>query len=217
MKSYKRVWMLMLITAVLLAACGGTAPEAMPATEEVMMEKPTEAAMISHDTPMAETMTEEANDGAMLETPDWYGVALTNVRTGENFTINDLKGKVVLVETMAVWCSNCFRQQTHVKALHDILGERDDFVSLGVDIDPNEDASQLQGFVDSNGFHWTYVVAPAEVSRELSTLYGAQFLNPPSTPMLIIDRQGEAHPLPFGIKSADDLLQALQPFLDESM
>ncbi len=35
--------------------------------------------------------------------------------------------------------------------------------------------------------------------------------------MLIIDRKGVAHPLPFGIKSAEELLQALQPFLDEAM
>jgi hypothetical protein len=33
--------------------------------------------------------------------------------------------------------------------------------------------------------------------------------------MLIIDRQGEAHTLPFGIKSSFDLAEALAPFLDE--
>ena len=35
--------------------------------------------------------------------------------------------------------------------------------------------------------------------------------------MLVIDRKGEAHPLPFGIKSADELLKFIQPFLDEAM
>jgi hypothetical protein len=33
--------------------------------------------------------------------------------------------------------------------------------------------------------------------------------------MLIIDRQGKVHPLPFGVKSAADLQAALQPFLDQ--
>src|SRR5690606_13578148 len=140
----------------------------------------------------------------------------TDVNSGEAFTINDLKGNVILVETMAVWCSNCFKQQTEVKSLHETLGERDDFVSLGMDIDPNEDAAQLKSFVEGNGFDWKYVVSPAEVSAEFASLYGGQFLNPPSTPMLIIDRKGVAHPLPFGIKSADELLKALQPFLDEA-
>jgi hypothetical protein len=60
-------------------------------------------------------------------------------------------------------------------------------------------------------------VSPANVSREIASLYGDQFLNPPSTPIVVIDRHGAAHPLPFGIKSADELLKAVQPFLDESM
>jgi cytochrome oxidase Cu insertion factor (SCO1/SenC/PrrC family) len=157
------------------------------------------------------------SDDAMMEAPAWYSVSLTDVNTGDAFTINDLKGKVVLVETMAVWCSNCLKQQTQVKALHESLGMRDDFVSLGIDIDPNEDADKLASFTSSNGFDWKYVIAPAEVAREISSLYGAQFLSPPSTPMLIIDRKGVAHPLPFGIKSAEELLQALQPFLEEAM
>jgi hypothetical protein len=55
------------------------------------------------------------------------------------------------------------------------------------------------------------------VAREIANLYGEQFLNPPSTPMLVIDRHGEAHLLPFGIKSAAELEEALKPFLDESM
>jgi hypothetical protein len=51
----------------------------------------------------------------------------------------------------------------------------------------------------------------------LDSLFGNQFLNPPSTPMLIIDRKGGVHPLPFGIKTAEDLQKALEPFLSDSM
>ena len=226
MKTRNIMWNGMLFLVSVLAACGGTAPDAMEKpteevmmdkpTEEAMMEKPTEEAMMPHVTPTADAMANPADD-AMMETPAWYSVSLTNVQSGEAFTVNDLKGKVVLVETMAVWCSNCKKQQGQVKALHELLGERDDFVSIGFDIDPNEDTDTLKTFTESNGFDWTYVVAPAEVSAEFASLYGGQFLNPPSTPMLIIDRKGVAHPLPFGIKSADELLQAPQPFLDESM
>ena len=78
------------------------------------------------------------------------------------------------------------------------------------------DTASLKDYIQRNGFDWTYAVAPAEVSREIGNLYGNQFLNPPSTPMLIIDKQGQVHPLPFGIKSADELVEFLQPFLDES-
>ena len=128
----------------------------------------------------------------------------------------DLQGQVVLVETLAVWCSTCLRQQGEVKQIHQLLGEREDFVSLGLDIDPNETADILGNHASRNGFDWLFAVAPREVSREIGNLYGNLFLNPPSTPMLIIDRGGQAHPLPFGIKSADDLLVALEPFFVEN-
>lgn len=221
MKFGNKLLILPVVLSFVVTACGAKAtPDAMMApTEDAMISHPTEDAMMTHDTPMPDTMTESTAtpDNAMMETPAWFSVSLTNVNTGESFTINDLKGKVVLVETMAVWCSNCFQQQTQVKALHASLGERDDFVSIGFDIDPNEDADRLKSFVQGSGFDWYYAVAPDDVSRDIASLYGGQFLNPPSTPMLIIDRHGVAHPLPFGIKSADKLQKALQPYLDEAM
>lgn len=213
----------MLLLVFVLAACGGgTSTDAMDKPEDAMMEeKPAEDPMME-EKPADEAMMDDPHDDAMsddamMDAPAWFSVSLMDVNTGESFTINDLKGKVILVETMAVWCSNCFRQQTQVKALHEAIGGREDFVGLGIDIDPNEDAEKLKAFITSNGFDWKYVVSPAEVSREIASLYGGQFLNPPSTPMLIIDRKGVAHPLPFGVKSADELMQALQPFLDEAM
>jgi len=227
MKTQYKLFVILLILTFVISACSsGTSTDMMDKPEDTMMEKPTEEAVAPHDAMSDDMMTDSSGEAmpadsvsedAMMEAPAWYSVSLTDVNTGEAFTINDLKGRVVLVETMAVWCTNCFKQQTQVKALHESLGVRDDFVSLGLDIDVNEDAAKLKGFVEKSGFDWMYAVAPADVSREFSSLYGAQFLNPPSTPMLIIDRHGEAHPLPFGIKSADDLMQALQSFLDEGM
>lgn len=190
----------------LLAACGPAV------TPDAMMEKPpTEEAM------MDETATSEPVSDTMMESPDWYSVSFTDASSGTLFSINDLKDKVVLVETLAMWCSNCRAQQQQVLALHNLLGERDDFVSVGIDIDTNENLDDLKAYIASNGFTWMYAVATPEVAREFSQLYGDQFLNPPSTPKLIIDRHGEAHLLPFGIKSAEDLLEYLTPYLDEGM
>ena len=233
MKYRITLFSLLFMLAVLLTACGGAAaPDAimdesgsMP--EESLMEEksddvmiePTRDAMMDDEMPASDEMTDEMTDetAGIMESPDWFGVALTDARTGQAFSINEFKGKVVLVETMAMWCSNCLKQQTQVKALHEALGMRDDFVSIGLDIDPNENVDALRSYVEDKGFDWYYAVSPADVSREIASLYGNQFLNPPSTPIVIIDRHGNSHPLPFGIKSADDLMQAIQPFLEESM
>jgi len=226
----KKILMLGFVFALALAAC---APAV--ATPDAMMDDKSDAMMTeephSNDTmmddkqddsmtdamPTEEAMMDDQSDDMMMDSPAWFGETFTDARTGQMFSINDFQGKVVLVETLAQWCSNCKQQQGQVLELHKLLGERDDFVSFGLDIDTNENAADLTNYVQANDFTWLYAVATPEVAREIGNLYGAQFLNPPSTPMLIIDRHGEVHPLPFGIKSAQELDDALQPFLDGEM
>jgi hypothetical protein len=196
----------------------------MAETPDAMMAATSDAMMSSDamtDTMMAETpdamMSSDAMTDTMMAMPMWFSAALANAATSENFMIQDFKGKVVLVETMAIWCPTCLSQAKQVKALHDQLGMRDDLVSVSIDIDLNENITDLKDYTAKNGFDWMYTVATADVAREIGNLYGQQFLNPPSAPMFIIDRHGGVHPLPFGVKSATDLQKALEPFLNEAM
>jgi len=197
-----------LVIGVVAAACS---PSPAAVEQPVVVEQvPMEDASKQDAQP---EIIEESLAPAEPQYPDWYATPLMDVNSGENFTIQDNIGKVYLVETLAVWCSNCLKQQQEVKRFHELLGERDDVESLGINIDPNEDTELLKDYVQKNGFDWLYIVASNEMIDEISSLYGPQFLNPPSTPMLIIDRQGNPHPLGFGIKSAEDLLEAITPFL----
>ncbi len=192
-----------------------------PTPDTMMMhDTATPDTMMMHETPTPDAMmTQDAmsTPGAMMEPPAWFSAQLTEAHSGQPFNIQDFSGKVVLVESMAVWCTNCLAQQQQIKDLHTAMGMRDDFVSVSLDIDPNENTDVLKAYLAKTGFDWKYAVASVDVAREIGKLYGDQFLNPPSTPILIIDRHGEAHPLPFGIKSADDLMKAVQPYLDGSM
>jgi len=160
-------------------------------------------------------MADEVDDTQELakDTPAWFDIPMVDVRTGQSFTINDQQGKVVLVETLAMWCSSCLKQQKEVKVLHERLSGEESFISIGLDIDINEEAQDLKTYTENNKFDWLYVISPVEVAREISDLYGAQFLNPPSTPILVIDKSGEVHLMPFGIKTADELYDFVAPFL----
>ncbi len=192
----------------------------MDESSDDLMDDSTEDMMDESSDDLMDDSTDDMMDDSsdeMMDEVAWFGTTFTDVSTGAAFTINDFKGKVVLVEYLAMWCSNCKKQQEQVKLLHDLLGMNEDLVSIGIDIDTNENASDLKTYVENNGFDWIYAVASEEVTREISNLYGAQFLNPPSTPILIIDRKGQAHPMPFGIKSAEDLKDFIEPFLSENM
>ncbi len=224
MKNRNALFTIFVAGMVFLAACSpqttATPEVMMDKPTEAMLEKPTDIMMEKTEAPMMdetkpagmqENETKTSEDTMMKEVPAWFSVPLTDVNSGSEYNITDYNGKVVLVETLAMWCSNCKKQQGEVSKLKQELGDKVTYI--GFDIDPNENMENLKEYTASNNFDWVYSVVPAEVSSELAALYGNQFLNPPSTPMLIIDSEGEVHPLPFGIKSAEQLKEFLAPFL----
>jgi len=145
--------------------------------------------------------------------PAWFDLAMTDVQTGETFTINDFAGKVVLLETMGVWCPTCRRQGDEVKRLHQLLGDPADLVSISLDTAMTEDASLLKDYAESLGYDWHLALAPLLVARALGNLYSAEYLNPPASPMLMIDRDGNVIGLPYGVKTAEALQKVVAPLL----
>jgi cytochrome oxidase Cu insertion factor (SCO1/SenC/PrrC family) len=150
---------------------------------------------------------------AAKTTPEWFDMKLTDAQTGESFTMNDYAGKVVLIETMAIWCPNCVIQANEIRNLHQALGNPDDLISVSLDVDFNEDDASLKKYVYGYGFDWHFAVAPLEVARALGNLYSAEYLNPPLAPMLIIDPEGNVHQLEYGIKDAETLQKVVEPYL----
>jgi len=222
---------------ILISACSPVIPktgEMMEKPTAEMMSKPTEIMAVATDTMMEtptammeetadEMMTEKTPDSMVEETlgmmakPAWFGAELTNVQTGEKFMISDLKGKVVIVENIAMWCTQCKKQQEEVKSLLESLGMNENLVMIGLDIDKNEVAADLKTYATKNGYKWIFSISPEAVSNEFAVLYGEQFLNPTTTPILVIDPKGEVHITPFGIKTSDDLKNMIEPFLAETM
>jgi len=219
---HKSLLVTLVALSLILGACAPSQPgNAMPT--EAMMEKSTQSSMMDSTATPASMMDKPTEDammsstaapGMMQEAPMWFSTSFANASDGKAFKIDDFKGKVVLVETMAVWCTNCKMQQDQIKSLHEAMGMPKNLVTVSLDVDSKESNDILKAYVAKNGFDWMYAVAPVDVSREISKLYGEQFLNPTATPMLIIDRKGVAHPLPFGIKSTDDLKKAVEPYLN---
>ena len=201
----------LIILAAMLAACGSAAaPTQSPPIVSAVTQAPTAKSMpaaTATSVPMTSTAT------PLPVRPDWFNIAMTDVRTEKTFTINDFAGKVVLIQTMVEWCPSCKWQQVEVGRLSTMLANSDDLVPISLDVDPNEDQASLKKYADSNSFGWHFAIVPLLVARALGNLYSAEYLDGPLDPMLIIDRNGRVYGLPYGLKSAGSLKLTLAPYL----
>lgn len=162
-------------------------------------------------TPPGATAPSTAAPGASTAAPGvvlaqaWAVAPLVDVTTGETFRIADHAGKVIIIEPMAIWCSNCRTQQRDVKAALDRL-PAGSVVYVVLDVDPNEDAPSLAAYREQNAFVGRYAIAGNDVARALAADFGDQFLNPPTTPMLVIGTDGTVTRTDFGHKNVEDLV-----------
>ncbi len=129
---------------------------------------------------------------------------MTDVRTGETFTVGSLQTPVLL-ETFAVWCSKCFAQQETLKTFHDRTPE---VTSVALNIDPNEDADRVRRHAEENGFDWRYAVSPGPVTNSLVSQFGSSMTTAPRVPKVRVCDDGATR-LANGVKSAEWLADAM--------
>jgi thiol-disulfide isomerase/thioredoxin len=170
-----------------------------------MTAQPTDAAPSTTD--VGNSPLPDQADGPVVPTLDqaWATAELVDVTTGDTFRIADHAGKVIFVETMAIWCPTCRAQQTDVRAaLGSLPAESVAYVVL--DVDPSESADSLARYRKSNSFVGTYAIAGKAVARALAEDFGDQVLNPPSTPIVIVSTDGRVTLTDFGRKSPTDIV-----------
>ncbi len=127
---------------------------------------------------------------AALASKAWANATLTDVATGEEFTIADLAGKPLFIETMAIWCSNCRAQQGRfTEALGRLPAGTAEYVVLTVD--PSETAEDLARYKADRGFTGRYAVAGKKLAKALEAEFGPNALNPPSVPVIHVSPSGE--------------------------
>ncbi|WP_406660166.1 redoxin family protein [Methanolobus sp. ZRKC3] len=139
---------------------------------------------------------------------DWRDIELTDVRTGEVFKISDFEGKTVLIESFAVWCPTCLKQQQETKILSDM--EDENVIHIGLDTDPNEDEEIVRNHAQSNGFDWYYAVSPVEFTQSLIDQFGVGVVNAPSAPVILICEDQSTRLLRNGVKPAEELQEEIE-------
>ena len=167
--------LLLLVVMLFIVSCGST-PETQPVIDTEPSDEPT---------------------------TDWKDIPLADVQTGETYSISDFSGKPVLIESFAVWCPLCTRQQHSIKQLHDDVG--DAVISVSLNTDPNEDSDLVKNHAKSNGFDWKYSISPVKLTRALIDEFGSSVVNAPSVPVILVCPDQSSRLLARGVKSADEL------------
>jgi thiol-disulfide isomerase/thioredoxin len=141
--------------------------------------------------------------------PAWQQTTLTNVSTGESFSLVDFAGQTVFVEPMATWCTNCRRQLSNVQQARAQLND-ENVVFVALSVETNLTDAQLAEYAQSTGFDWVFAVMTAEMLQSMADQFGRTIANPPSTPHFIIRTDGSVAELVTGIEPAEAIIAQIQ-------
>ena len=216
-----RLGAIALLGAMALAACGASAaPTTAPAATEpgaasmapesmapsaAPSTAPGSADPAPSDAPAASTEPAVNPATAALASKTWANAPLTDVETGETFTIAELAGKPLFIESMAIWCSNCRAQQGRFsEAFAQMAPGTAEYVVLTVD--PSETAEDLARYKSERGFTGRYAVAGKELAKALNAEFGPNAINPPSVPVIFVSPSGEVE-FSTGQESVEQILE----------
>jgi peroxiredoxin len=146
--------------------------------------------------------------GGPLFAQGWRDIPLRDVVSGETFRISDFEGQPILLESFAVWCPTCTKQQQETRKLHQDLGN--EVISISLDVDPNEDEDLVRDHASRHGFDWLYAVAPPELTQALIEEFGVKIVAAPTAPIILICEDQRARFLKRGVKKSEALHEEIR-------
>ncbi len=115
---------------------------------------------------------------------------------GKSVTLSQHKGKVVLVNVWATWCTPCLAEMPHLQALHTELGPQG-LVVLGIATDDPRQEALIKPLVKSKGVTYS-------ILRDPDTKVVSQFNPSKSLPFsALVGRDGKVASVYAGLKPGD--------------
>jgi len=143
------------------------------------------------------------------EPAHWMNIQVLDINSRETFSISELKSsnKPIFLESFAVWCPTCLKQQQEIKKFHESSGDL--FISVSLDTDPNEDEEIVKEHADKHGFNWRYAISPEEMTLSLIDEFGIGIVNAPNAPLILICNN-ESFRMKSGVKTSQFLMQEIE-------
>jgi hypothetical protein len=186
----------------ILAACSTTASSRPAPSVEPTPTAPAATVDVGSHSPASSV----ASNASGLSGDPLHAIALTDVRSGEEFSIGRLAAeKPLLLEPMAIWCSNCRAQQREVVAAHGLA----DFHSVSLDIDPGELPAELADYAEREGFDWRFAMSDADLVRSLRERFGSAAIFPTAMPKILFRVDGSVELIGLGEQLGPEELAAI--------
>lgn len=126
---------------------------------------------------------------------------------GEQFSLSDHLGKVVLLDFFATWCGPCILENEHLKGLYNEYSP-DQLVILSISVDPDTDTVQvLQNFAQQNEMTWT-------VARDTDNV-AYRYSVSPIPHLVIVDAEGYKRHSHIGLTAELTLRSEIDSLLSE--
>lgn len=164
-----------------------------------------------NSSPQLENIEQEENSMTLDESPEiespknkdtnWMNSEIKDVKTGETYILSDFD-KPILLESFAVWCPICKKQQDEIKEL---IKEGDVSVHISINTDPNEDEEKVLSHVNKYSYDWIFAVFPASATKSLVDEFGINVINAPSAPIVLVCPDKSSRLLKSGVKKSSEL------------
>jgi len=126
---------------------------------------------------------------------------------GEQFSLSDHLGKVVLLDFFSTWCGPCIFEIEHLKGLYNRYSP-DQLVILSISVDPYTDTVQvLQSFAQLNEMTWTV----ARDTDNVAYKYGVS----PIPHLVIVDAEGYKRRSHIGLTAESTLGSEIDSLVSE--
>jgi thiol-disulfide isomerase/thioredoxin len=101
-----------------------------------------------------------------------------NTVTGDAFDLKALKGKVVLIDMWATWCTVCIARMPAVKKVHDKYKDQGfEVISVCINPDSEADMTEIHAVEKKIGANWPLLVIGGKREHNYSLSLGGQIMN----------------------------------------
>ncbi len=147
------------------------------------------------------TRPDDGNNGPAPDKAPTFSLVTID---GEAISLDQFKGKVVVLDLMATWCGPCATQMDELNQLRAKYSESQ-VVIISIDVDTQETTQQLREFKEDHVANWRF----ARDTDGVSSKYGAS--NIPT--LAVIDKDGGLQWKEAGLTTFEDLKDKIEPLL----